>query len=38
MCSLIKAICMEDRDVNFSHSSLLKVEIILMTAEMSPLG
>ena len=38
MCRFIGAICMEDRDVNFLHSSLIKVEMILMTAKMSPRG
>lgn len=30
MCSFIGTICMEDRDVNYFHHALVKVEMILM--------
>lgn len=29
---------MEDRDVNFFHSSVVKINLVLMTAKMSPWG
>lgn len=38
MCIFTRAICMEDKDVNSIHSSVVKIKLILMTAKMSPRG